>query len=344
MASSGPKKSTIVRSFTRAGFRTLDLLAPALGALLVERVWFRIPRGMPLRAQTGDPFEVRWQGRLIRGQVWGSGPTVYLVHGWGGNADQMGAFVEPLVAAGFRVVSHDAPSHGRSDPGQHGGESSDAVEFGQSLDAVAAEFGPADTIVAHSLGSLGTLLALRDGWFTTERVVLIAPVDGVPWFTAYFRRLLGFGDRTERHTDRRIEARTGYPPAELVTQLLASEVDGPELLVVQDRDDRSAGVGIAEALVAGWPGASYVETRGLGHNRVLADPGVIASVVGFVQDGRGLARPSAASVRLPAEEPSGYQGDDDREPREDRQRGDRRARTLPAHHDVEHAVVQVPQG
>jgi pimeloyl-ACP methyl ester carboxylesterase len=343
MAASGSRKSTIVRSFTLAGFRALDLAAPSVGAALVERIWFRIPRGMPLAEPTGTPFEVRWQGRTLRGQVWGSGPVVYLVHGWGGNADQMRGFVAPLVASGFRVVAHDAPSHGRSDAGRHGAESSDAVELGQALDAVATEFGPAHTIVAHSLGTLATLLALRDGWFTAERLVLIAPVDGVPWFTAYFRRLLGFGDRTQRHTDRRIERRTGYRPDELETRLLATQLERPELLVVHDLDDRSPGMGVAADLVAGWPGAGLVETTGLGHNRVLADPGVIGSVVDFVLDDRLLVQPSATSAGLPAEEPSGHQGDHDRERRQDRQGRDGRGRTLAAHHHVEHAVVQVPQ-
>jgi len=281
MASSGPQKSTIVRAVTRLSFRTLDLVAPALGARLVERIWFRIPRGMPLVEPTGTPFEVRWLGRTIRGQVWGEGTPVYLVHGWGGNGDQMRHFVEPLVAAGHRVVAYDAPSHGRSDPGQHGPESSDAVELGQALDAVVAEFGPAHAVVAHSLGTLSLLLALRDGWCTAERVVLIAPVDGVPAFTAFFRAVLGFGDRTQRHSDRRVRARTGYHPDDLRTLSLA-EGAAPTALVVQDRDDHTPGVGIARELAARWPDAAYVETRGLGHNRVLADPEVVATVAGFV--------------------------------------------------------------
>jgi pimeloyl-ACP methyl ester carboxylesterase len=284
MASSVLQKSTIVRAVTLRGFGLLDRVAPRLGARLVMRIWFRIPRGMPLVEPTGTPFEVRWLGRTIRGQVWGDGAPVYLVHGWGGNGDQMRHFVEPLVAAGHRVVAYDGPSHGRSDAGRHGPETSDAVELGQALDAVVAEFGPAHAIVAHSLGTLAVLLALRDGWFTAERVVLVAPVDGVPWFTAYFRRLLGFGDRTQRHTDRLIEARTGYHPEELQTRLLADRPDLPRALVVQDLDDHSAGVGVARQLASGWPGATYLETRGLGHNRVLADPGVVASVVRFVRD------------------------------------------------------------
>jgi pimeloyl-ACP methyl ester carboxylesterase len=244
---------------------------------------------MPLLEPTGATFEVRWLGRTIRGQAWGEGPTVHLVHGWGGNADQMRPFVEPLVTAGFRVVAHDAPSHGRSDPGAHGPGSTDAVEFAQALDAVTARFGPAHAIVAHSLGTLATLLALRDGWFTAQRLVLIAPVAGVPWFTEYFRRLLGFGGRTVRQTDRRLQARTGYPPHELTTPALAAtRPEGLTALVVQDLDDRSVGTGLARELAEGWPGAEYVETRGLGHNRVLADPGVHAAVTRFLVDGTDL--------------------------------------------------------
>lgn len=287
MASPGSLKSTIVRAVTRATSGSLDLVAPRLGARLVERVWFRVPRGMPLLETTGTAFEVRWQGRTLRGQVWGEGPTVYLVHGWGGNADQMHPLVEPLVAAGFRVVAHDSPSHGRSDPGRHGESSTDAVELGQALDAIAARFGPAHAVVAHSLGTLATLLALRDGWFTAERLVLIAPVDGVPGFTAYFRRMLGFGDRTERHTDRRLERRTGYPPADLDTRLLAAaRPAGLEAMLVQDLDDRSVGTGLARELADAWPGATYLQTRGYGHNRVLAAPEVLEAVTQFLAGDR----------------------------------------------------------
>lgn len=287
MASLSSAKSTIVRTSVRSTFRLLDLAAPRLGAALVERIWFRVPQGMPLLEPFGIEFAVPWLGRTVRGQVWGAGPTVYLVHGWGGNADQMRPLVEPLVAAGFRVVAHDAPSHGRSDPGAHGPGSTDAVEFGQALDAVAAHFGPAHAVVAHSLGTLATLLALRDGWFTADRVVLIAPVAGVPWFTQMFRRMLGFGDRTQRHTLRRLEERTGYPPADLSAQeLVATRPDRLAALLVQDADDRSVGTALARELTDRWPGATYLGTTGLGHNRILADPGVIDAVTGFLLDRR----------------------------------------------------------
>src|SRR5205085_10246750 len=45
---------------------------------------------------------------------WGTGPTILLVHGWEGRGAQLGALVEPLVDAGFSVLTFDGPAHGDS--------------------------------------------------------------------------------------------------------------------------------------------------------------------------------------------------------------------------------------
>ena len=104
------------------------------------------------------------------------------------------------------------PGHGRT----HG------VEFGKALDAVFARFGPAHAVIAHSLGTISTYLALRFGWLCTERLVLLAPmVEAVSLFDQ-FQRALGFGRRTRRafdrdarrlrrHPDRRVRRRWSRP-------------------------------------------------------------------------------------------------------------------------------------
>ena len=43
--------------------------------------------------------------------VWGRGPAVYLLHGWGGRSTQWSSFVEPLTRAGLTAVAFDAPGH-----------------------------------------------------------------------------------------------------------------------------------------------------------------------------------------------------------------------------------------
>ncbi|EWT00819.1 alpha/beta hydrolase [Intrasporangium oryzae NRRL B-24470] len=287
------QKSTIVRSFTRLGFGSLERLAPSVGARLAERVWFRLPGRAPATTGLGDrlptirellgaPFAVTLRGRTIRGWVWGEGPVVYLVHGRAGSAEQLVPLVAPLLDRGLRVVAFDALSHGASDPGVNGPTSSDAAELGRSLDAVAARFGPARAVVAHSLGALGAVLALRDGWVAAERLVLVAPVVSVPDLLARFRTELGFGARTERRLAERSLRRTGYAVDDLVLPALLDPHERPALLVVHDLLDRDLEHAASAALVAAWPGAELYSTAGLGHRRVLADRAVGGAIARFV--------------------------------------------------------------
>ena len=151
-------ESTIVRlrlQALRAGFRAAELLAPGVGARAADRLWCTVPQ-LRRRAEPpegGTSFQVRALDGTVRGRAWGAGPVVYLAHGWGGELAQLGAFVGPLVSS-HRVVAFDGLAHGRSDPGPSGAGQSTAVELARSLEAVAARFGPAKAVVAHSLGGL----------------------------------------------------------------------------------------------------------------------------------------------------------------------------------------------
>lgn len=304
MASSSAQKSTIVRSIIRNAFRVLEVAAPGLGGRLGNRLWFRLPPSAAssehptgLEGPRGQAFEVTLRQRVVRGWTWGDGRVVYLVHGWSGSAQQLAPFVAPLLAEGFRVVAFDGLSHGRSDAGENGAGSSDAVELGRSLDAVFARFGPAQGVVAHSMGALSTVLALRDGWIGTERLVFIAPVTGVPDFVRRIRAELGFGDRVQRRMEALAQARTGYPVADLDIASLASRIERPPLLVVHDERDRETPWEGSVRLVESWKGAQLHTTSGLGHRRVLADPGVGALVAGFLAG--HLVAPEQARASLP---------------------------------------------
>src|SRR5207247_1512114 len=98
----------------------------------------------------------RWHGAQcsIAAWRWGSGPTVLLVHGWEGRGSQLGAFVEPLVAAGMSVVAFDAPGHG--DSPDHRLYLTDLADC---IADVIATVGPVHAIVAHSFGAAAALLA-----------------------------------------------------------------------------------------------------------------------------------------------------------------------------------------
>jgi len=281
------EKSTIVRARNVAlpvFFRAAEVLAPRLGGRVARDLWFTAPPRLssgPL-PPGGEPFEVDVRGVTVRGSSWGTGPAVYLVHGWGGAGGQLAAYVEPLVATGHRVVLFDAPSHGESGPGREGGGRTHGIEFGQALDAVFCRFGPAHAVVAHSLGTISTYLALRLGWVGTERLVLLAPmVEAASLFDA-FQRALGFGARTRRAFDRAVDEFVGVPVDQFDARLQASYAGPVPTLVVHDTGDPQTPYADAVALAETLPTARLVTTTGLGHRRILRDPAVVRTVVSFL--------------------------------------------------------------
>jgi pimeloyl-ACP methyl ester carboxylesterase len=284
------QKSTIVRTF-----KLLERIAPAAGARWAEALWFTVPNGHgrhDRQAPPGRPFQVRVGGRAVAGEVWGEPPgggspepadlpTVYLVHGWGGWRWQLDAFVDPLVAAGFRVVAFDAPSHGASAPGPEGPGRSTILEFADALAAVVAANGPAHAVVAHSLGATAAAYAVRSG-LPVGRMVFLAPMaDPLP-YTRTFAGRLGFGERVRTRLVARVERRVGISMAAFDVPAMAHSIPTPPLLLVHDRQDAETGWSDSAAIAQSWPGARLVTTAGLGHRRILRAPAVVAEVTGFV--------------------------------------------------------------
>jgi len=277
------QKSTNVRAYrwARRAFGLLGRLSPALTAALAERLFFTPP---PPRRSRGEEtlrrarrFRVTAAGRRIEAWRWGRGPLVVLVHGWGGRAAQLTSFVSPLVERGLSVVAFDAPGHGRSGRGL-----SSAVDFARALQAVAGGR-EVHGILAHSLGSAATALAMRDG-LRVGRVVFLGPVADPPSWVAPFAASLGIPARVVDRLQERSERRLGLPWRELRLPDLAPRLDVP-LLVVHDRRDAEVPLQDGAAIAAAWPAARLLETTGLGHNGTLRDPDVVTQVVAHLTEG-----------------------------------------------------------
>ncbi len=287
------QKSTIVRfknNASRAFFRYGEHVVPGRAGRLARDLWFSAPPRMtdlPVPAG-GESFEVLAEGHAVRGMVWGEGPVVYLMHGWGGRGSQFGALVEPLVEAGRRVVMFDAPNHGESEHGPSGARTSNGMEFAKALDAVFCEHGPAEAVVAHSMGTISTYLALRFGWLGTERLVFVAPMVEFSSLLEQFRQALGFGPRTRRALDREVDEFVGLAVRDFDARVQAAQVEPRPTLVITDRGDRQTPyadvVDFAQSIEA-----PLITTEGLGHRKVLRDPEVVRTVVEFVTGARDRA-------------------------------------------------------
>ena len=100
----------------RLFFAVLGRLSPALAGRLAAKLFARPRR----HARPARERELIARGTRVvlpdglHATAWGAGPTVLLVHGWEGRGAQLGALVDPLVAAGYRAVALDGPAHGDS--------------------------------------------------------------------------------------------------------------------------------------------------------------------------------------------------------------------------------------
>lgn len=283
----------------RAVFAALDVVAPDVAARLARHLWFRLPVVPPRGRRAkhvpvgGVPFTVRHDGVEVHGTVYGpdDAPTAHLVHGWGGWWQQLGAHVEPLLAAGYRVVAHDAMSHGDSPAGRHGPRSATMPEMAKAFAAVAWQQGPADLVVAHSIGAMVAMQARADG-HPAGAYVFIAPAVDVEVMFPWFQHVLGVGDRTVPRLRSRVEAHVGMTIDDFSLVAAAHRLEQPgttPLLVVHSRDDADNPAQGSVDLVEAWPGADLVLTDGLGHRRILWDPTTVARVADFARSARGDA-------------------------------------------------------
>lgn len=219
--------------------------------------------------------------------TWGVGEPVYLVHGWGGRSEQLGGLVAPLVAAGHRVVCFDGPGHGTS-PGPR---STTIPELADALRAVVAEHGRPHAVIAHSLGAAVTAHAVRNG-LRPRALVLLAPTADPRRVLDHFVHRIGAGPRVRAGVERAVARRVGLPWEAFHVPSLHRSVPVPPTLVVHDADDREIGPEHGRAIADVWPGARLLQTEGLGHRRLLRDPGVIDEAVRFVADARSVRRPA----------------------------------------------------
>jgi pimeloyl-ACP methyl ester carboxylesterase len=303
-----PTNSTIVRTSKRpplalralgASLRALEAGSPDLAARVGVELMFRTMRHPSTAAERailaeGERLTVRSPFGRLAAWSFGSGPTVLLVHGWNGRGGQLTAFVRPLVERGFRVVTFDAPGHGES----RGNRSSlpdfaDAVDV--MLDAAGTPFVPVQAIIAHSMGGAAVTYAMSryNRAPTTQRVralrhdlpvrrfAFIAPPVDVRDFVRTFTRMTGLGPATMNELSHRVESRFAVRLEDLYAPALAREMNAP-MLVVHDEDDREVPLPCGRLLAESWPGATLEVTHGLGHGRILRDPGVVERVVSFV--------------------------------------------------------------
>lgn len=201
------------------------------------------------------------------------------VHGWAGAGIQFGAWVNPLVEAGYRVVLFDAPAHGRAQ-----GESTDLFEMAEVTAKVAASAGGVHGILAHSIGCIAVARAIADG-LRVNYLVMLAPPVGLSAVMENLDRQLGLSPEVLAVHLELMEERFGKSVWEqLDLETLSRSLTQRGLIVIDD-DDTSISPDKSDQVYNNWETANVLRTRGLGHHRLLWSPMVVETVL------RDLGRP-----------------------------------------------------
>jgi pimeloyl-ACP methyl ester carboxylesterase len=268
--------------------RALAAVSPESAAALTERLFLSPPRFAPPsheRAAFAAARPARIDGPDGPLRLWrfdAGAIDVLLLHGWGGRASQMAAFVAPMRAAGLRVAALDGPAHGDS-----AGRLATVPGFAVALRQAHCQLG-FRAVVGHSMGGAATAVAVARHQLPLEAAVLIGSPARPSRFVRDFADALGLPAPLEAVLLRRLKRRTGLTLSEIDAEALAPALRGAAL-VIHDRADREVPYADAEALVRAWPGAELLTTAGLGHRRILRDRHVAAAAARFVA--AALGRP-----------------------------------------------------
>jgi pimeloyl-ACP methyl ester carboxylesterase len=231
-------------------------------------------------AAKATPMHVQYLDETLAAVAWGDGPAVIGMHGVHGRGAQLAGFVQPLVAAGYRVVLFDAPGHSHTRDGWiH------PTCCAEALRQVAARARPVHAIVAHSLGCAWALMATR--LVEVNKLVCInGPASFVRIFAAYANSLR-VSPGVSAKLMQLFESFDGALWHEDAPINIAKTLRQPALIINDDADDLSP-LSEAQALASCWPNAELVVTHGLGHLGSLRNAGLIDRIVAFLSSDRPM--------------------------------------------------------
>lgn len=274
----------------RAAF--LDAFPRLSARFLADRFlvpWTKMPG---LQADQGPLETLTVDGRRAVALVFGQGPLVVLSHGWAGSGTQLIELGQTIAERGFRAAVFDAPAHGAAP-----GRTTHALEFARFIELLSERHGPAIALVGHSLGGLACSLAAER--IRPRALVLIAPMPSLDFALRGFQEKVGFGEAVRARLLREVIQRAQVEPkgGRVEPALLAAE----RALIIHDRKDRHIPVEVSRGLSRCIPKSEYVETEGLGHGRVLAEPAIQEHIANFLlrlsrEDQRATARSSQTSI------------------------------------------------
>ena len=207
---------------------------------------------------------------------------VLFVHGWGGRFTQFSAlldyceaqnpnFLEEYTLIGFNALAHRGAQ----------GKRTMMPEFGECIQQIQERYGTFHSIIAHSLGSNAALYAQMECNMTADHQILIAPPGLISGMVGLFCDAVGFNTKVHSRIVSNLKKIHGDDFDSYSAPSLAARNTIPAL-VFHDLNDNDTPIAMGRAVGENLTHGTFIETKGLGHRRILRDPEVLKQIFQFL--------------------------------------------------------------
>jgi Lysophospholipase len=274
------------RLVLKAAFR----LAPGWAAAYAARL-FLIPLRRPAPSRSGytfrgAPLAVEAPSGPVAAWLYGrrenpAGPAILLVHGWEDDHRSWAGLADKLVRRGYQVLTLDLPGHGRSKAKLASLPIQAAAIAAVAREANALGLTPFRAVIAHSLGGTATLIAATEMGLRAERFAILAAPNHPRLFAGALMKVYGLNQQRTAKAFAEIERLVGRSMDSLYLPPKLRQLAAPGL-ILHSRDDRTVPLQHSQENAAAWPRADFRILNGLGHRRLMTDPGVHEMLLHFV--------------------------------------------------------------
>lgn len=220
-------------------------------------------------------------GKKVACYQWGTGKkTVVLVHGWNSRASRFYKVIDGMVKSNFKVVSYDLLGHGESE-----GNTASLLEGFEILKELQKKHGEFEIIISHSLGSLYSFYALKNG-INAKKIIAISSVCKFDYLTFRFASYFGLKKETITLINQRIEKVFQRKDIwqEFSADNKADEIQ-QNVFLIHDEDDHFVEKIQSEIIYDSIiTKKELFLTQKLGHNRILSEDRVVNRIVAESND------------------------------------------------------------
>jgi esterase/lipase len=236
--------------------------------------------------RSGKTIDVSSEGYDIKVWTKGNGPVVFVCHGWNSKGANMRHLIEKIIKEGFTVIVPDLPCHGRS-----GGKYVNQVQMSLVLKDLLIYFNgiqKIDYLVTHSWGGTATLLAMDEELgLDLKRVISLSMPTQSEAISNLFKDILNLSPRLSKALDEELIdiALSADKKLNEVFPLGFKQVfdrGDTKYVLIHDQDDDIIPISDSRKLVEKYKHIDLLETKGLGHRRILRDERVQDMVVNYL--------------------------------------------------------------